>query len=351
MATSSLSTLQHVTVRKLRKLDRQREQFEANRESILAKVSMAPDRRSKVEALLNGFELYGITPKQADLSIANLKHFIHQAKYDPSVSASLLQDWQTKLEHELDVTGAKYEYAALFGKLVTEWIKHSSPETPAKVTSHEGTESDTDTRESFDAIGRKEMHEQRQQWESYAFTEREVDQGKINEYLNDIFGGTLQAKKIKKSPLQILRDSMKVVMDFKSDTNTPAKDVLFSTGSSNVSSSDYRFTVVTLQSSIRGVKKSDLFSGEKREVLADLENQPAVLKELVDVLNMDLDGLDQWEWDGPVPLNMRRQLNGKYRVYMDEEIHQAILLHFIGNTWAVAKRVLHRRLRQESRLR
>jgi hypothetical protein len=339
MASPSLSTLQHVTERKLKKLDNQREKFEADRKSIIDKVSTAPDHRGRVEVLLDGFERYGITPKQADLSIANLKHFIHQAKHDPSVSATLLQDWQSKLEHELDVMGAKYEYAALFGKLVTEWIKHPSPATPAKVSGHVGSGPDMKMDESFDAIGRKEMHEQREQWESYAFVERKVDQGKIEDYLNDIFGDKLQIKKINKSPLQVLRESMKGVMDFKSDLDSPKKEEPSQTQFNPVSSllsGDNRFTIDSLKSCIRGVKTSDIFAGEKREALADLENQPAVLKELVDVLNMDLDGLDQWGWDGPVPVNMRRQLNGKYRVYMDEETHQAILLHFIGKTWAVA---------------
>lgn len=32
---------------------------------------------------------------------------------------------------------------------------------------------------------------------------------------------------------------------------------------------------------------------------------------------------------------MRRHLNGKYRVVMDEEIVQALFLHFIGTKWAV----------------
>jgi hypothetical protein len=126
---------------------------------------------------------------------------------------------------------------------------------------------------------------------------------------------------------------MKAVMDFKSDLDTPKNDTSDETP---IKCPNIRFTTEILQSCIRGVKKSDLFTGEKLATLTDLESRPMVLKELVDVLNMDLDGLDKWEWDGPVPLNLRRQLNGKYRFYMDEEIHQAILLHFIGTTWAVA---------------
>lgn len=51
---------------------------------------------------------------------------------------------------------------------------------------------------------------------------------------------------------------------------------------------------------------------------------------------MDLASLDTWEWGpSPVPLNMWRQLDGKYRAYMDKEIHQALLLQFIGTNWAV----------------
>lgn len=324
MAASSLSTLQHVTLRKLNKLDSQRQQFEADKNSILEQVCNAPDHRSKVEALIDGFELHGIAPKQADLSVSNLKHFIHQAKHDPSVSASLLKDWQSKLEHELDVKSNKYEYAALFGKLVTEWIKHSTPVDSADVS------------DSSTVKGREELQEQRQSWENYAFLTKEVDQRKIEQYLNDVFGDALQTEKIKRSPLRVLRDSMKEVMDFKSDLDTAEKEAPSHNQFGHSAPYGSRFTIELLQSCIRGINKADLFTGRKLEMLTDLEKQPAVSKELVDVLNMDLDGLDQWEWDGPVPLNMRRQTNGKYRVYMDEEIHQAILLHFIGKTWAVA---------------
>jgi hypothetical protein len=330
MASSSLSTLQHITARKLKSLDDHREKFEADKKYILDKVSAAPDHHGKVKALLDGFERYSIVPKQADLSIANLKQFLHQAQHDSAVSVTQLQDWQSRLEQELDVTGTKYEYAALFGKIVTEWIKHSNPTTTEKARGHAGREVDS---KMSDVVGRKEMHEQREQWERLVFEERKVDQSRIRAYLDEIFQATVQSKKINSSPLDNLRYSMRKVMNLKSDLDLPKNTD--ETSSPKPKSRD-RFSITTLQSCIRGVQRSDLFTGKKREMLADLENQPAVLKELVDVLNMDLDGLDSWEWDGPVPLDMRRQVNGKYRVYMDEEIHQAILLYFVGRAWAVA---------------
>ncbi len=61
-----------------------------------------------------------------------------------------------------------------------------------------------------------------------------------------------------------------------------------------------------------------------------------MLQEMSDVLNMQIDALESWSWGNePVPVEVRRALNGKYRVYMDEEIVQALLLHFIGMKWAV----------------
>ncbi len=100
-----------------------------------------------------------------------------------------------------------------------------------------------------------------------------------------------------------------------------------------------RFTDDILLDCINGVLKSGLFVDEKREALVDLKGRTTVLKEMVDVLNMDLESLDSWRWEpSPIPIHMRRQVNGKYRVYTDEEIHQALLLHFIGLQWAVHAR-------------
>ncbi|KAF2279623.1 uncharacterized protein EI97DRAFT_430655 [Westerdykella ornata] len=330
MSTPELPTLRHVTERKLNKLAAHREKYEAEKRAILDKVASAGDTRAKVQALLDGFEQYGVTARQPDLSLRNLVHFNLQARSDPSVCGSLLREWQIKLERELNIGSAKYEYASLFGSLIMEWIKYPSP---GIVSKHlESPSSDTDSLD-FDQLGRKEMHEQQAQWEAHVFTKKKVDQARIEAYLNDIFGNVRQGKKVKKSPLEDLREAMRHVMDFKSELHTPKHPV---SRSDDLTTPERRFTPEILKSCIRGVLQADLLAGQKREALVGLETQSAVLDELVDVLNMDLEGLDTWEWDpSPVPLQMRRQLNGKYRVFMDEETHQAILLHFIGKVWAV----------------
>lgn len=143
----------------------------------------------------------------------------------------------------------------------------------------------------------------------------DTDQAAIERYLENLFGSTQKAKKITKTPLQNLRDTMGKGFD----------DML-----------PKRFDEGVLKWCIKGLLKQDLFAGKKREALLDLQDRTTVLKEMADVLNMDLESLDSWNWEpSPVPMHIRRQVNGKYRVFMDEEINQAILLHFIGAKWAV----------------
>ncbi|OBW63545.1 MAG: Carbon-nitrogen hydrolase [Aureobasidium pullulans] len=88
---------------------------------------------------------------------------------------------------------------------------------------------------------------------------------------------------------------------------------------------------------IKAVLKADLLSGRKRDELIALSSAgKGVLSEVADVINMELQNLGDWSWKpSPTPAQMRKQINGKYRVYMDPEIHQALLLEYLGVRFAV----------------
>jgi hypothetical protein len=46
--------------------------------------------------------------------------------------------------------------------------------------------------------------------------------------------------------------------------------------------------------------------------------------------------LHKWQWDAAgTPVEQRRQLNGRYRFYHDEDLLQAILLRYIGMKWSI----------------
>ena len=79
------------------------------------------------------------------------------------ISPSLLDKWQQALEQALDVPSRKYEHASLFGRLVMEWLD-SPNDTPFSTG---GSESG----DPFEHVGRKEMHDQRKEWESIVFGE------------------------------------------------------------------------------------------------------------------------------------------------------------------------------------
>ncbi|EKG12094.1 Reverse transcriptase [Macrophomina phaseolina MS6] len=313
------STLRHVTDRKLAKLAEHQKSFEAQKAELLHACATESDAAEKVRILMAGFKRNGIPYSQGEASAKNIERFLEQARHDPSVSATLLQDWRAWLEQSLDMHTDKYNYADLFGRLVTEWIENPSDamdelnaHSAAAATTHSRPPSDE--AESFDMIGREEMHEQRKMLEKFIFNEPTIDTAAIKKYLDDLFIPVPKARGAQKTSLEQLRY--------------------------NISHWDGIIHVDedTIRSAIQGVLKADLFTGPKREVLVDLKSRPEVIKEMVDVLRMDLDSLKSWNWPGPVPVLLRRQLNGKYRAYMDEEVHTAILVHVVGAHLAVMLR-------------
>ena len=267
----------------------------------------------QVKALLEGCEKNGITISGTGISLKNVSRFLDQSKHDPSVSPELLKQWKQKIEHDLDLQGVKYEYASLFGRLVSEWIENPND----AAASHTRKRSDSDSSDStvsLEQVGREEMHEQRKEWESYAFNPKPVHEAEIEKYLEALFGTTHKSKNLKRTPLEEIRYGLGDIENMH----------------------PVRFDANTVSTCIKGVIRADLFAGPKREALLDLRNRNDILSEMADVLNMDLDSLEEWEWNPqPVQLHMRRQLSGKYRVFMDEDLHQAILLQFIGTKFSI----------------
>lgn len=317
------STLRHVTDRKLAKLAEHQQSFESQKARLLHDCEKEPNAAEKVRILMSGFKKNGIQYNQGESSVKNIERFLEQARHDPSVSTTLLNDWRAWLEQNLDMQTDKYNYADLFGRLVTEWIE--KPSDAMKELNAHSEEAQDDVREtqsrspsddldSFDMIGREEMHEQRKTLEQFIFDEPTIDTATIKKYLDDLLIPVPKARGSQKTPLEQLRY--------------------------NIGHWDGVITVTedTIHSAIKGILKADLFTGPKREVLVDLQSRSEVIKEMVDVLRMDLDSLKSWDWPGPVPVLLRRQLNGKYRAYMDEEIHTAILIHVIGAHLAVMLR-------------
>ncbi|RPA89133.1 hypothetical protein L873DRAFT_1723179 [Choiromyces venosus 120613-1] len=331
MTANAISqTLNSITNTKLQVLSKQHSDFAAHRDKTLTQAEQATDRHEKIRILLEGINSWHVkggaepvgdrsaapsyTIASSSADIVNISLFLNQARQDPSVGKPLLVGWEEKLTDTLRKETKKFSYAELFGKLLMQWVSGSGAEaTGAAVpeAASDGVEmDDSATTSDFENIGRKEMHEQRAQFESIVFKPLDTDTDAIEEYLENIF-----SSKEAQRQLATCRDRVE---------------------SFGKSLFDNPFTPETVKSAIRSLLNADLLSNEKRATLQEFMRNKTVLGEVADVLNMHLFSLSSWSWpEEGVPVEMRRQLNGKYRVYMDEDILQAIFLQFIGLKWSV----------------
>ncbi|KAJ5771338.1 uncharacterized protein N7511_003389 [Penicillium nucicola] len=328
-------TLKAITATKINELSKQRAIFDQHKEKILVTANAATDLRSRALVLLDGLARLKGLPKDSldkndsDLDAdsdsgddhtpehtlrresdslsdhSNIRRFLLQGPYDSSISQSSLQDWIGQLEKELSFLEAKHEHGAFFSKLVTEWLSELDPTDDPKPA-----ESDA----KFEQVGRAEMHDQRAQWETLVFTPAtHVREQVIKDYLDNLFKQT-----------ELSREAIK---------NLKARITSFA---NNLSSKGKWIDVPTLKWVSKALLKTDLLSNEKASVLKEFMRNKEVAQEVADVLNMRIASLDSWAWDrNGIPVEMRRQLNGKYRVFMDEDLLDALLLQYLGTTWSV----------------
>ncbi|KAJ5480218.1 hypothetical protein N7530_005727 [Penicillium desertorum] len=346
MASGALpQTLMSITATKISELSKQRVLFDRRKTEILAVANAAPDLRTRAQALLDGISrLKGYSKDSLDkddldldadssdeesedtltsrgvgrLQLedhTNIRRFLLQSRHDPSVSQAALQDRITQLEKELRYLEIKHEHGAFYSKLVTEWLSELDG---SMISTADETKS-TDSDPSFESVGRAEMYEQRATWETLVFTAAtHVNEHAIRSYLNDLFTQT----KLSRQALKDLRASIQ------------------SFGTELSSKGDW-LNVDELKWVSRALLKTDLLSDEKTAILKEFMRNNEVAQEVADVLNMRIASLDSWTWTGHsdgIPVEMRRQLNGKYRVFMDEDLLDALLLQYIGTMWAVKLR-------------
>lgn len=346
MANGALpQTLKSITATKISELSKQRALFDLRKTEILAVAKAAPDLRTHVQALLDGISRLKGFPEDSldkddvDLDAdsfdeesediltprgvgrlqpedhTNIRRFLLQSRHDPSISQAALQDRIDQLEKELRYLEIKHEHGAFYSNLVKEWLSELDGSITSTANESKSTESDP----NFENVGRAEMHEQRATWESLVFNAAtHVNENAIRSYLNDLFTKT----KLSQQALKDLRASIQ------------------SFGTDLVSKGEW-LDVDELKWVSGALLKSDILSDEKTAILKEFMRNTEVAQEVADVLNMRIASLESWTWTGDadgISLEMRRQLNGKYRVFMDEDLLDALLLQYIGTKWAVKLR-------------
>lgn len=303
MSSNIFGTLKHVTHRKLANIQAQRDRLTHLRQQATSIPDASPS--TTLEALLVIFDQLNETktriesPYHVNLTPKLIADLHQQAEYDRTITSSMIQGWCTMLNQKLDQRVRQLDHALIYGRLVIEWVHDHEQKQEDQHTAH--------------ATPRQAMHEQRQEWETLAFRPDPVNEETLTAYLVDTFASAMKPLKAgSASALDTLREKIKYRSDHFASFDQEA-----------------------VRSAIDQVLSNDLYAGDKRTKLRDLTAHKNVLTEIADILNQDLEQLNTWQWaDGGVQMSMRRHINGKYRVYMDEEVYQAIFLAHIGSIWS-----------------
>ncbi|KAK1542288.1 hypothetical protein CPAR01_05675 [Colletotrichum paranaense] len=316
-STSVLSkTLQSITSTKIRELEKQRTQYENRKAKILQEAEEHINQGDRISCLLRGVKELYVKGRDDNPSIDNIDNLLAQSKYDTSVPPSMLQSSEDLLRSKLDVQSHKLSMAHLYSRLVTEWINPGSPmeDSDAAKLSKEDS--------SFEVIDQEQERLQnlRNQFEKVVFTPLETDESEINAYLASLFK---------------TRGSERALEDVRQRTARASEDFLKRRNP---------FTTTTLKMCIASLLQQDLLSDEKQAILREFESNNVVLREIADVLNTRFVDFEDWEWDAGeegVSYGPRQQANGKYRIWMDEDVLQAIFIHWVGiNSCVSLKRTL-----------
>jgi hypothetical protein len=326
------TTLQTITTTKLNELSKKRAIFEDQKSSLLKAAEIEPDQKKRLRILLDGVkQCFAINTvvrasgrrgggatggrvmsgneKGLEVMLKNVERFLEQARYDPSISSKLLLDWERALTERLSIQGLKYQYATLYGELVTEWLSSERAIAPADDASQM-----SDDFEEVD-LRKEERDAGRAEWENLVFEPFDTDQILIAAYLRGLFSknGT------NKQAARALDDLRKSVEAFETTLSGPNQ-----------------FNESVLRWTIAGLLASGLLTEEKRAALKDFLSNPIILAEVADVLNMRMAALDSWSWEMEgLPVEQRRHVTGRYHIYIDEDLLQAIFLQFIGVKWCV----------------
>ncbi|KAG4275107.1 hypothetical protein FPRO04_08769 [Fusarium proliferatum] len=294
-------TLGGITQTKISELEKQRTIYESRKDKILEQANQQDDRAARINLLLKGVENLNAEAFKSP-AVKNIKHWLSQSKYDVSVPNEFMQAHEELLRSDLEVPSRKLALGHLYARLITEWMTASLSDRPAS------------EEESYEVLDQQKerLQELCDKFERVVFEPLETDEVEIDLYLNELFQGeqSEEGAKSLKDLRETIGDSCREIFGEKAP-----------------------FDSTTLTWCINGLLAEDLLSDQKQAILRDFLEKPVVLGEIADVLNMRFSNIDSWEWDAGekgIPVLPRQQLNGKYRIWMDEDVLQAILIHYIG---------------------
>lgn len=85
-----------------------------------------------------------------------------------------------------------------------------------------------------------------------------------------------------------------------------------------------------VETSIKGLLQENLLSARRLSALKEIKDNEVFHAEIASVMNIMLTDIDDWCWpEEGVLVEFRRQLNGKFRAFMDEDLMSALFLQWV----------------------
>ncbi|KAJ2991443.1 hypothetical protein NUW58_g2511 [Xylaria curta] len=275
--------------------------YESLKNEVLAAADKHPNSiRERITQLLRGVKDLCETELAQDHRVLNIDLWLQQSSYDTSIPFKMLQSYEALLRSKLEVQSRKLGIGHLWSRLVTEWMNSSTPMSEASDSENESSDADRQA-QRLKALCEK--------FEEVVFTPLETDETKIEQYLQNLFSGDGASKELEWLRSLIQRRERSLL-----STVAP-------------------FNREVLRWCVNGLLAEDLLSDEKQDLLREFLKTPVVLDEIADVLNVRFADFDNWSWEAGeqgIPVLPRPQLNGKYRIWMDEDVLQSIFIHYVG---------------------
>lgn len=299
--SSALSkTLESLTLSKIRELEKQRSAYEDRKAKVLADAESQPDLFLRVNVILNGTK--AILPHVSkEHAVTNIERWLDQQRFDPTVTDDMLKEYETELRSRLDAHSGRLGLADLYSRLLTEWTNASGAGDNADIAEDEYLVVDERQKQRLEQLC--------DQFEEAVFTPHETSAEDIHAFLDSLFPDDEKMKQ-----LNILRNEIYKSTRDEFDEEAP-------------------FDEETLTATIGGLLREDIVSEEKQDVLKGFLKNSVALTEIADVLNMRWADLENWDWlsgDEGIPVLPRQELNGKYRIWIDEDVLQLIFVQYIG---------------------
>jgi hypothetical protein len=309
----------------MREQEKNRKAFEHRKALLLEALKSCDNQAARLEILLSEYNTVSSSNRGVHYIdndrkniVANMSRYLDQSYGDPSMPPAILDRFETNLLQKLESESQRFHFTDLYYRLLAEWTDGNAKPINVSETMKE------DLNGSFEHVQKYSLQDLKDKFSKVVFTPLETDEVEIDAYLSLFFEGDHAL-----SQLDMVRTSVRsFARRFKQNISP--------------------FNSYVLKSSIQALLTNDLLNDNAKVTLTKFSSDEVVLNEIADVLNLRFSDIDNWSWEAEEGMyyEPRKQTNGKYRIMMDQDILQALFLHYIAVPWCAELKRLFRNLLQ-----